>query len=72
MSPPRTWLRLVNPAEGYLCSGSPLALFGLGKVDRFDSIEVTWPDGSPPQVQLFEGGPVDRQRELRRGEGRKP
>jgi hypothetical protein len=68
----RTWLRLINPAEGYLCSGSPLALFGLGKVDRIDSIEVTWPDGSPPQVELFDGGPVDRQRELRRGEGRRP
>jgi enediyne biosynthesis protein E4 len=68
----RTWLRLINPAEGYLCSGSPLALFGLGKVDRIESIEVTWPDGTPPQVEVFDGGPVDRQRELRRGEGRKP
>jgi hypothetical protein len=68
----RTWLRLINPAEGYLCSGSPLALVGLGKVDRIDSIEVTWPDGTPPQVEVFDGGPVDRLRELHRGEGRKP
>jgi hypothetical protein len=67
----RTWLRLINPAEGYLSSGSPLALFGLGQVDRIESIEVTWSDGSPPQVEMFEGGPVDRQQELRRGEGRK-
>ena len=30
----RKWLRLVNPAESYLCSSSPRALFGLGKADR--------------------------------------
>jgi len=68
----RTWLRLINPAQGYLSSGSPLALFGLGQADRIESIEVTWPDGSPPQVEVFDGGPADRQVELRRGEGRKP
>jgi hypothetical protein len=68
----RTWLRLINPSEGYLCSGSPWALFGLGNVQRVDSIEVTWPDGSVPQVEIFDGGPVDRPLLLQRGEGRKP
>jgi hypothetical protein len=68
----RTWLRLVNPAESYLSSGAPVAHFGLGKVARVESIEVTWPDGTPPQVEVFDGGAADRPIELRRGEGRKP
>jgi hypothetical protein len=68
----RTWLRFINPAEGYLCSGSPWALFGLGKVQRIESIEVTWPDSTGPQVEVFEGGLVDRQLQLHRGEGRQP
>jgi hypothetical protein len=66
----RTWLRLVNPAQSYLSSGSPLALFGLGKIDHVDAIEVTWPDGSPPEK--FSGGAVDRMLVLRRGEGTPP
>jgi hypothetical protein len=65
----RTWLRLIQPAQSYLSSSSPLAYFGLGKTDRIEAIEVTWPDGSPPEV--FDGGPVDRLVELRKGEGRK-
>jgi enediyne biosynthesis protein E4 len=66
----RTWLRLVNPAQSYLSSSSPLALFGLGTIDRVDAIEVTWPDGSPPEQ--FSGGAVDRMLVLRKGEGKAP
>jgi hypothetical protein len=66
----RTWLRLINPAQSYLSSGSPLALFGLGKIDRIESIEVIWPSpaGTPPEI--FDGGAVDRMLVLRKGEGR--
>jgi hypothetical protein len=60
------WLRLVHPAQSYLSSCSPTALFGLGKTDRIDAIEVTWPDGLR---ETFDGGAVDRAYELRRGEG---
>jgi hypothetical protein len=66
----REWLRLINPAQSYLSSGSPLALFGLGSETRVDSILVTWPDGSPPE--LFPGGAADRSVVLRKGEGRAP
>jgi hypothetical protein len=66
----RAWLRLVNPAQSYLSSSSPLALIGLGSVDRVDAIEVTWPDGSPPEQ--FSGGAVDRMLLLRKGEGKAP
>jgi hypothetical protein len=65
----RSWLRLVNPAESYLSSSSPLAHFGLGKVDRIDAIDVKWPDGSR---ERFSGGAVNRVVELRRGEGAAP
>ena len=66
----KQWLRLVNPAQSYLSSGSPYALFGLGAVDQIDAIEVLWPDGSPPE--RFAGGGVDRFVEVRKGEGRQP
>jgi hypothetical protein len=65
----RQWLRLVHPAQSYLSSCTPLALFGLGKVEHIDGIEVIWPDGAR---ELFMGGGVDCQRDLRRGEGRTP
>jgi hypothetical protein len=65
----RQWLRLINPAESYLSSGSPRALFGLGKADRIEAVEVTWPDGTR---EVFPGGAADRRLELRRGEGRTP
>jgi enediyne biosynthesis protein E4 len=65
------FLRLVNPAESYLCSSSPLAHFGLGKATTYESIQVTWPDGDQ-RVEVFGGGPADRTVVLRRGEGRRP
>jgi hypothetical protein len=65
----RTWLRLVNPAESYLSSGSPLAHFGLGQADRVEAIEVTWPDGTR---ETFAGGAADRPVELRQGKGHAP
>ena len=65
----RQWMRRIDPGESYLSSSSPLALFGLGKIDRLDSIHVTWPDGTK---ERFPGGAVDRLIELRQGEGRTP
>jgi hypothetical protein len=65
----KQWLRLADPAQSYLSSCTPLALFGLGTITQIDAIEVTWPDG---QREVFDGGAVDCQRELRRGEGKAP
>ena len=47
----------MNPAESYLTSSEPVAHFGLGTAERFDSIEVRWPDGT---VEAFPGGLADR------------
>jgi hypothetical protein len=67
----KEYLRLVNPAESYLCSSSPVVHFGLGKAATYQSILVTWPDGER-RTELFEGGKADRPVILRRGEGRTP
>jgi hypothetical protein len=64
----RRWARLINPADGYLCSNDPRAHFGLGAVDRVDRIEIRWPDGSK---ETFPGGSVNKVRKLRKGGGRK-
>lgn len=63
------WLRLINPAQSYLCSCSPRAFFGLGTTTQIDTILVNWPDGTKEQ---FPGGAVDRSIVLRKGEGRTP
>lgn len=60
-------LRLINPAHSYLCSSTVLGCFGLGQANRYESIVVKWPDGSPPE--RFAGGTVDRTILLRKGEG---
>jgi enediyne biosynthesis protein E4 len=58
----RTQLRVVQPADSYLSSGTPAALFGLGAADRFDEIVVRWPDGTE---QRLPGG-TDKSVEVRR------
>ena len=65
----REWLRVVNPAQSYLCSGDVLALFGLGPAAAVEAVEVAWPDGSR---ERFPGGPADRALQLRKGEGLAP
>ncbi|HEY2909357.1 MAG TPA: CRTAC1 family protein [Gemmataceae bacterium] len=67
----KSYFRVLSPAESYLCSGPAIAHFGLGKHDRIDAIEVTWPDGDGAK-EIFEGGAANRTVTLRRGEGRKP
>jgi hypothetical protein len=62
----RRWVRLINPADSFLCSSDPRAHFGLGNAGHVDPIEVAWPDGSH---ETFAGGAADRLRVLRRGEG---
>lgn len=62
----RRFRRDVHPSSGYLASNDARAHFGLGFVDRYDSIEIRWPDGL---LETFPGGEPDRRVLLRRGEG---
>jgi hypothetical protein len=62
----RRWLRLLNPAASFLCSGDVRAHFGLGTVARVERIHVAWPDGS---AEDFPGGPADRLVVLHKGAG---
>jgi hypothetical protein len=63
----RQWLRLVNPGSSYLCSHDPRVHFGLGGVQRVESIRVLWPDGASEE---FPAQAVDRGVVLKKGTGR--
>jgi hypothetical protein len=64
----RRWVRWINPGSSYLCSHDPRAHFGLGTLDRVDTIQVVWPDGVE---ETFPGPATDRLVTLRKGEGSK-
>jgi hypothetical protein len=62
----RAYWRLLNPGYSYCSSNDPRCYFGLGANDRYDTIEVIWPDGN---LEVFPGGRADRPIELRQGDG---
>ena len=62
----RRWVRWLNPGSSYLCSNSTIAHFGLGSVERIDSMSVIWPNGV---TESFPGVLVDQSVVLRKGEG---
>jgi hypothetical protein len=64
----RKWYRVINPAQSYLSSGSPAALFGLGDATHIDAILVHWPDRPKDEWQEYPGGDVDRAVVLRKKE----
>lgn len=69
----RHWLRLLNPAQSFCSSSTPLGLFGLGKATKVDSIRVRWPGPGAPKDSWEEfPGPfaVDCFVEVKRGQGR--
>ena len=59
-------MRIISPAVGYLSASDGRAHFGLGPADRYDGIEVRWPDGSR---ERFAGGPANRSVIVARGRG---
>jgi len=63
----KSYHRLVNPGYSFLCSNDPRAHFGLASADKYDAIEVLWPDG---MKESFPGGPADRLITLERGAGK--
>jgi hypothetical protein len=63
----KSYWRLLNPGYSYCSSNDSRGHFGLGPSERYEAIDVRWPDGS---AETFPGGPADRQVELRQGEGK--
>jgi hypothetical protein len=62
----KSYWRLLNPGYSYCSSNDVRGHFGLGPSDRYDGIDVFWPDGAE---ETFPGGAADRPVELRQGEG---
>ena len=62
----RARLGAILPGQSYMSSHEPVAHFGLGEIDRFERIELTWPDGSQ---EAFEGSAADRRIVVQQGEG---
>jgi hypothetical protein len=62
----RRWTGVIQPAYSYMNSNDPRAHFGLGKVDKVDSIHVVWPDG---KEESFPGQAANQVIVLRKGTG---
>lgn len=58
-------VQAVNPYQGYLSQNDTSLHFGLGDVHSYQSIEVTWSDGT---LESYPGGKADRQLILVRGQ----
>jgi enediyne biosynthesis protein E4 len=65
----KSWVRQINPASSYLCSGDVRAHFGLGSADRDLVVEVVWPDGAQ---ETFAVDKADREVVLEKGKGDRP
>jgi hypothetical protein len=63
----RTLTRLVRTAYSYCAASDPRVHFGLGTVDRVESVAVTWTDGRTERFGPFNAGAIHL---LRRGLGR--
>jgi hypothetical protein len=61
------WVGEVSPASSYLSSSSPDLHFGLGAIQRLDSVEVRWSDH---KVERFSCDGVDRKIQIEEGKGR--
>jgi len=61
----QSWIREVNGGNGYSSQSSRRLHFGLGTVDKIDSIEIRWPSGLRQKVSA----PLDRVTTIREGQG---
>ncbi|MFC0772088.1 VCBS repeat-containing protein [Terrimonas alba] len=49
-------LNYLTATRGFESSSSPVLHFGLGKTDKVDSLQITWPDGSLQTMTNIKGG----------------
>jgi thiol-disulfide isomerase/thioredoxin len=62
-----TLTKIKSGGSGFISQHDPRLLFGLGKDERAESIEVTWPNG---KVERFEGAAAGSTVLLRKGGGK--
>ncbi|HIE99081.1 MAG TPA: CRTAC1 family protein [Planctomycetes bacterium] len=61
------WSKTIQSGTGYLSASEPIAHFGMGSAERYDRIDVIWPDGL---AEFFDGGPCAVTRRVERGTGK--
>jgi len=64
----KKWWRQIDAGGSYLSSSDPRAHFGLGKLERVETIHVLWPDSDKED---FDCGAIDRQIVLKKGAGKR-
>lgn len=53
----QVWIAEVSPASSYLSSKDPRIHWGLGSIDRLESVTIRWPSG---KVQTLDNVPVNQ------------
>ena len=48
--------RMVRTGSSYLSHSTPILTFGLGAVEKVESLEIRWPDGTRETLEMLEAG----------------
>ena len=48
--------RMVRTGSSYLSHSAPVLTFGLGAVEKVESLEIRWPDGTRETLETLEAG----------------
>jgi enediyne biosynthesis protein E4 len=71
ITPTGTQRRTVQPARGYLSHSEPTLTFGLGEVEKIESLEITWPNGSTQSLDELQPDLATRIEQKQINEGKK-
>ncbi|WP_026953237.1 VCBS repeat-containing protein [Algoriphagus mannitolivorans] len=63
----RQFAQRISTSRGFQSGTSTTLVYGLGKVEKIDSIEVFWPEG---EREIFPGSPSNQSLLLQKGKGR--
>ena len=63
----QSWTQRLSTSRGFQSGPSTTLVFGLGKVEKADSIRVAWPDGLQ---ETFGGSETNQTLEVKRGSGK--
>jgi len=63
----QSWTQRISTSRGFQSGPAAELVFGLGKTQQVDSIQVAWSTG---ELERFSGGPVNQSLKLVKGSGR--